>query len=190
MMARCGMGLDLPVLGDDVIALRLPALRDVDAITDACQDPDIPRFTRVPSPYGRSDAIAFVDRTARSWDDGTSAIFAIATAADDRLVGSVGLVRIHEERAVTEIGYWLAREARGRGIAARAVRLVSRWAVLELGIARVELMTRVENDASQRVAVAAGYTREGLLRSYATLHGSLTDVIMFSFLPRDVRIDE
>jgi RimJ/RimL family protein N-acetyltransferase len=185
-MARSGMALDMPRLGDEVVALRLPAMHDVDAITDACQDDDIPRFTRVPSPYHRSDAVAFVEQTEQSWRNGTSAIFAIADAADDRLLGSVGLVRIHDERHVAEIGYWVARDARRRGVATRAVRLVSRWAVLELGVARLELMTRVDNEASQGVAIGAGYRREGLLRSYAELRGALTDVVMFSMLPTDV----
>jgi RimJ/RimL family protein N-acetyltransferase len=186
MMARSGMALDVPTLGDDVIALRLPTARDVDAITDACQDPDIPRFTRVPSPYTRADAVAFVERVGQEWHDGSAAVFTIADAANDRLLGSIGLMRLDDARLVAEIGYWVARDDRGRGIATRAVRLVSRWGAIELGIARIELMTRVENFTSQGVAAGAGYTREGLLRSYVTLGCGLADVVMFSLLPGDL----
>jgi RimJ/RimL family protein N-acetyltransferase len=180
------MALDVPVLADGAITLRLPDERDVDAITDACQDPDIPRFTRVPSPYGRSDAVAFVERTSQQWHDATAAIFAIADATDDHILGSIGLVRLDDARLVAEIGYWVARDARRRGVATRAVRLVSRWAVVDLAIARLELMTRVENTASQGVALAAGLAREGLLRSYTTLGCGITDVVMFSLVPGDL----
>lgn len=180
------MALDVPALGDDVVTLRLPAARDVDAITDACQDPDIPRFTRVPSPYGRQDATAFVAQTERGWAAGTTAIFAIAEATTDVVIGSIGLMRIAEDRAVAEIGYWVARDVRRRGIATRAVRLVSTWGVCRIGIARIELMTRVENLGSQRVATSAGFTREGLLRSYVDLGHGLVDVVMFSLVAADL----
>lgn len=180
------MGLAVPELRDPLVSLRLPDERDVDAITDACQDSDIPRFTRVPSPYGRDDAIAYVARTAASWSDGSSAGFAIADATDDSLLGAIGLMRLDETLTVGELGYWVACNARRRGIATRAVRLVARWAVLDLGLDRVELMTRVENVPSQRVADAAGFTREGTLRSYVTLGGGLSDVVMFSLVPADL----
>jgi RimJ/RimL family protein N-acetyltransferase len=95
-------------------------------------------------------------------------------------------MRLDDDRFVAEIGYWVAKAARGRGVATRAVRLVSRWAVRDLGVQRLELMTRVENEGSQRVAVAAGFRREGVLRSYITHRAGQFDVVMFSLLPSDL----
>jgi RimJ/RimL family protein N-acetyltransferase len=178
--------LAVPSLADDVVSLRPPAERDVDAITAACQDPDIPRFTRIRSPYTRDDAVEFVRRTAEHWREGTSAELAITDPATDGLLGMIGLVRLAAEREVAEIGYWVAREARRQGVASRAVRLVSRWAVVDLGVRRLELMTRLENVASQGVATRAWFTREGVLRSYVTLGCGLTDVVMFSLVPADL----
>ncbi len=180
------MALHVPELHDDIVVLRLPDERDLDAVDDACQDPDIPRFTRVPSPYGRQDAVEYVARTAQHWRDGTAAGFVIADAADDVLLGAISLMRLEPSRSVGEVGYWVAREARRRGAATRAVRLVARWAALDLGLARVELMTRVDNVASQGVAERAGFRREGVLRSYATLGCGIADVVMFSLVPADL----
>jgi RimJ/RimL family protein N-acetyltransferase len=180
------MGLIVPDLRDEVVTLRLPAERDVDAINDACQDPEIPRFTRVPSPYGRQDAVAFVAQSERSWADGTAATFVIADAGTDAVLGAIGVMHLGAEPPNPEIGYWVARSARRRGIAARAVRLASRWAVRELGIARLDLMTRVENVASQGVAERAGFTREGVLRSFIVLGEHRRDVVMYSLLPGDL----
>jgi RimJ/RimL family protein N-acetyltransferase len=180
------MALTVPDLRDDRVVLRLPDERDVDAVVDACQDPDIPRFTRVPSPYRRQDAVEWVARTAEHRQDGTAAGFVIADPDDDSLLGAISLMRLDDARAVGEVGYWVARDARRRGIATRAVRLIARWGVLDLGLARVELMTRVDNLASQGVAERAGFTREGLLRSYATLGCGIADVIMFSLIPADL----
>jgi len=180
------MALDVPDLHDEQIRLRPPALDDVDAITRECQDPEIPRFTRITSPYGREDAIRFVEDARRSWGEGTSAPFVVSGVDDGGVLGSVGLMRLDDERQVAEIGYWVAAGARRQGIATRAVRLVAGWAVRDLGIARVELMTRPDNLASQGVAARSGFTREGLLRSYTTLGCGLADVVMFSLVPSDL----
>jgi [ribosomal protein S5]-alanine N-acetyltransferase len=85
-----------------------------------------------------------------------------------------------------EIGYWMAREARGRGLGTRAVRLLSRWAIDALALERVELLANPANEGSQRLAERAGFTREGLLRRYRTRHGVREDLVMFSLLPEDL----
>ena len=182
------MPLAVPSLADPVLMLRVPEARDIDAITAACQDPDIPRFTRIPSPYNRSHAELWVGHAAGGWEAGTEAAFVVVDARDDTLLGSVGLMRVDDDRNVAEIGYWVAKDARRRGIATRAVRLVSRWGALELGIRRIELMTRVDNHASQGVATGAGFVREGVLRSFATIGCGLADVVMFSLLPADLEL--
>src|SRR5262249_18315989 len=155
-----------------------------------CQDPDIPRFTRIRSPYTREDAEQFVHAAPDGWRTGERALpLAICDRETDAILGSTG-VHLRDEPEVAEIGYWVARDARRRGHATRAVRLVSRWAIPALGLQRLELMTRTDNVASQRVAERAGFTCEGLLRSYVALGSGLTDVYMFSLLPRDLADDE
>jgi hypothetical protein len=49
-----------PPLSDGVITLRAKTGTDADALTAACQDPEIPRWTRVPVPYLRADALAYL----------------------------------------------------------------------------------------------------------------------------------
>jgi RimJ/RimL family protein N-acetyltransferase len=146
----------VPRLDDGVVALRPPVLDDVDAITEACQDPEIPRWTRVPAPYTRKHAAEFVDRSARTWKQGTDAPFVIVDAETRELLGAIGVHRFGGENDGPEVGYWLRREARGRGIATRALRLVTDWAGKELG-ARLLLQADVRNLASRRVAEKAGF---------------------------------
>ena len=55
----------------------------------------------------------------------------------------------------------MAREARGRGVATRAVRLVCEWAARELGLTTLELVIHADNAASHAVARAAGFTHGG-----------------------------
>ena len=62
---------------------------------------------------------------------------------------------------IGDVFYWLAAEARGRGYATKAVRLISDWAFETLELERLELYAHPDNTASQRVAERAGYIREG-----------------------------
>jgi RimJ/RimL family protein N-acetyltransferase len=165
-------------LEDGDIALRPYTEDDVPAITAACQDPEIPRWTSVPSPYTEEDARRFV----RGLEDVYA--FAVVDTATDELLGSVGFGLEADGRA--GFGYWTRKEARGRDVASRALRLLTRWAAREHGLARLQLIVEPANVASQRVAEKAGFRREGLLRSYIELKGTRRDVYLYALLPEDI----
>src|SRR5262249_16717591 len=90
------------------------------------------------------------------------------------------------DRRRGSVGYWLLPQARGRGLATRSVRLLSEWALRDLGLARLQILTEPANGASQRVAEGCGYQREGVLRSYADVDGRSVDYVVFSLLPSDL----
>ena len=163
-----------PQLAGDGVVLR--ALDDGDAswITEAYNDPDIDQFiARTPPP--------------RRWASATDAEFVIAGAADAEALGLISLRIAERDPGLAAVGYWLRPEARGRGAATIAVRLVARWLFNELGVQRLELTTAPENVASQRVAERAGFTREGILRALvATKNDGRRDTVMFSLLAADL----
>ena len=153
----------LPTLRDGDLVLRPKRLEDLDAITAACQDPEIPRWTLVPSPYTRADAEAFLASSAEEEAAGQSANLLAVDARDGTLLGSFSVMGLDREPGYGEIGYWVAKEARGRGVATRAVRLLSDWAVRELGLTRVEILVHSDNAPSRRVAEKAGFRDTGEL---------------------------
>ena len=151
-----------PPLGDDVIRLRPFRAEDAPDVTAACQDPEIQRWIPIiPVPYTEVHARGYILMTLQAWNDGTGYEFAIADAATDRFLGSIGLHLGSNPRSHA-IGYLVAPEARGRGIATRALRLVTRWAFERLAIQRLALWTLPGNVASQAVAEKAGFRYEGL----------------------------
>ncbi len=154
--------MELPTLRDGDLVLRPKRPEDAEAITAACQDPEIPRWTFVPSPYTREDAEAFLASSAEEEAAGKSAGF-LAVDAAGRLLGSFGVMELDREPGYGEIGYWVAAEARGRGIATRAVRTLTRWAQDELGLTRIEILPHKDNLPSRRVAEKAGYVDTGQL---------------------------
>ena len=143
--------------------LRPKRREDVDAITAAVQDPEIPRWTFVPSPYTRADAEAFLERSAEEEAAGTSINLLAVDAEDDRLLGSFSLMELDLEPGYGEIGYWVAAEARGRGVATRAVRLLADWAREELGLTKIDVLPHKDNAPSRRVAEKAGFRDTGEL---------------------------
>jgi RimJ/RimL family protein N-acetyltransferase len=174
-----------PPLDDGEVRLRPWSMADVPALLAACQDSEIPRWTAVPAPYEERDAREFIAAGAGNRDAGRELSLAIVGQGDG-LLGSIALMRVDREDQMGEIGYWVAREARGRSVAARATRLLSRHALDTLGLERLELLTHPDNASSQRVAVKAGYTREGLLRSYRRRRGRREDLVLFSLLAEDL----
>jgi RimJ/RimL family protein N-acetyltransferase len=172
-----------PALSDGVVTLRPWREDDVPALVAALQDPEIPRWTRVPSPYTERDARWFLATHRADRDEMSLAI--VSAANGDELLGGIGF-RLPRVR-VGELGYWVAAGARGRGIATRAVNLLARWGFDELGLARVQILADPRNAASRHVAERAGFTSEGLLRSWDELKGERVDYLMFSLLPGDLR---
>jgi RimJ/RimL family protein N-acetyltransferase len=179
--ARLVLGAEPLIEGET--ALRPWRDSDLGALVDACQDPEIPRWTRVPSPYGEADARAFLLYRHDEINAGLAAPYAIVPAGDlDHLLGAVALIRISWGDARAEVGYWLASPARGQGHATRAVRRLCRWGFDTLRLGRIELLAATGNPASQRVAQRAGFTREAVLRSYLRGKEGRHDMVAFGLL--------
>jgi RimJ/RimL family protein N-acetyltransferase len=175
-----------PELTDAVVRLRAPGPEDVPALVAACQDPLIDRFTPLPSPYTEADARVWVDGAAASRESGEALNLIIAPADGDAVLGTVGLLRPDWTHRTAEVGYLVAPEARGAGVAARAARLLATWGLTALRLARVSAEIDADNAASQRAAQRAGFTREGVLRSAIEVKGRRWSLAVYSLLPEDL----
>ena len=175
-----------PPLADDAIRLEPLDERFIPDFERLMDDPDIVRNTRVPSHPPAGFADRWVGRYVKGWQDGSCAGFAILSG-DDSFLGFVALVGLDLPAQQGEIGYVVAREARGRGVAGRALRLITGWALNGLLLDRVELRIDVGNAPSIRVAERIGYRREGVLRSLHFKEEVRTDIAVYSLLPGDER---
>jgi len=175
-----------PPLADEFVRLREPAPRDLDAVVAACQDPMVQRYTRVPTPYEEADGRAFIGGSAGRRILGQSLELVIADRADDRLLGMIGLIADRHDALRAEIGYWVAPEARGTGVATRALALLSRWSVTDGGFERLDLQAATANIASLRVAERCGFVREGVLRRAWYRGDGRSDMVLFSLVPEDM----
>src|SRR5689334_2503059 len=139
-----------PILSDGVVTLRPWSEADAGFMAGAFTDPAIREYNGVIDRHGYpapplsiADAAAAIDGFASSWRSfaatgrPTGCAFAITDTASGELAGCSG-VDAWSDADVAQIGYWLARGARGRGFATRATILLTRW-LFALGAARVFL---------------------------------------------------
>jgi RimJ/RimL family protein N-acetyltransferase len=179
--------MEPPELMADGLVLRGWRPDDIPDVHRACQDPDIQRWTSVPSPYRPEHAAGFVTGIApKAWEDATGAPFAVSERATGELLGSCGLVSIDRSGRWAEIGYWTAPWARGRGVAVRATRAVARWAFEMLGVRRIVWQAEVGNHASRLVALRAGCAVDGRLRLAEPHAAGTSDGWVGSLLPADL----
>lgn len=171
-----------PTLDAGGVRLRPWRESDIDQVVASCQDPEIQRWTTVPVPYLRDHAVDFVESMApEQWSDRSGALFCVA-GPDDRVLGSCGLVAVDAEHLVAEVGYWVAAEARGAGVAQRSITALAAWALGDGGMQRLEFYIEPANLASCGVAERVGCVREGVLRGKALARGNRVDLVLYSIV--------
>ena len=157
---------------------------DVPVIAEASHDPETrQRLDDEPlTPDRQRDSVS---RAEEQWRTGTGAPFVIADAADDRPLGLLNL-QFGEDEEVAGVAVSVFPQARGRGVAAKALRLGATWGLRQLGLHRVFAEAAADNRASIRAIEKAGFQREGILRAHCKTQGRRHDCVMFSLLLRDI----
>ena len=178
-----------PTLADELVLLRPWTAHDVPARLAAFQDPWLLRFSWPrTTPLTEADIWSSFRAQEEARLRGEELNFALVEPRDPSVVlGGASIYGIDLEQGRAGVGYWVAREARRRGVASHATRLLARWALAELGVARLELTCGPDNEASQRVALRCGFVLEGVLRSHLPFKGGRRDTVMFSLLPGELR---
>jgi RimJ/RimL family protein N-acetyltransferase len=170
------------VISAGSLVLRPPVAADVDAIMRACDDPVTARYLPVlPRPYTLADAHEYLQQAGLRWAEGGTEY---SITENGHYVGAIG-IKPPDSWGVAEIGYLVAPWARGKGVASSAARMLTQW-LFDKGIHRVELQAEVENTASIRAALKAGFREEGRRREAKALRdGTRTDLITFGALGHD-----
>src|SRR6185312_11546636 len=138
------------------LVLRAPMRGDVPAIAKLADNPNIAaRLARLPSPYTRADATAFVEIFAQRADERPFAI----TAANGEFLGIVGFSYAMGQHP--ELGYWLGEPHWGHGLMTEAV-----MGLLEAAFATgfypvVRARALQSNAASIHVLEKAGFRNTG-----------------------------
>lgn len=167
------------------VRLEPLAERHLSDVASMFDDADILRYTRVPDPVPEGWEREWLEFYEEGRKAGTRDAFAIVDADGGSFLGIAMGFGIDREGRQLELGYVVAPAARGRGVATRALELLTDWAFAELDAIRIELWISAANDPSKRVAERAGYRYEGTLRSYHFKQGRRDDFEIWSRLASD-----
>jgi RimJ/RimL family protein N-acetyltransferase len=168
------------VVGDGIV-LRAPTHEDVPRLAAAFADPVLGGEAGLP-PLTEDELHAVLDDQLPQWRaSGLLVPYAIFDSETEELLGGTTLRQLDATRQTIEIGYWLFAEARGRGVATRAVEALLDW-LFANGIHRVEAVVRIGNVPSERVLERSGFAREGVRRRYLLYGGARVDATLFARL--------
>lgn len=132
-----------------------------------------------PYPYTIKDANNYIQ--AALHDDPSAKLFAIDL--DGLAIGSIGAIFKNDVyRKNVEIGYWLAEEYWGKGIATASISLIVRYIYDNFDTIRIYAEVYGDNHASHRALEKAGFRKEGLFRKNIVKNDIIKDSIIYALL--------
>lgn len=170
-----------PPLRGSTFVLRPFEARDFGAAAAFSQDQATALW--VP-PLPADDPAGVVELFEQYRQEGALLHLAIADRASDSYLGEVTVMMCDHQ--VGEFGCGVVGQARGRGIATEALRLLVHWSVATLDICRLQVMVAQENTPALLLAERVGFRREGVLRAYWGHEDGRVDAVMLSLLPTEL----
>jgi ribosomal-protein-serine acetyltransferase len=99
-----------------------------------------------------------------------------------RLVGVVGHHGINWVNQSASLGYWLSKDAQGRGIMTEACRAFTSHAFGTLNLNRIEIRCAVENNRSRAIPERLKFKNEGIIRQAEWLYDHFVDHVVYGML--------
>lgn len=111
--------------------------------------------------------------------------FVIADKSTLNYIGQCDLMMIDNVARKAELAILLIKDARGKGCAGEALRLLCAYAFNQLNLNRVWLRVAKQNTSAVRAYERAGFTREGVLRQDIFIDGQYEDALIMGLLARE-----
>jgi [ribosomal protein S5]-alanine N-acetyltransferase len=177
----------LPELRGERILLRAPREADIEPIFALFSDPVSMRWWSRPPMRERREAEEFVASIHGGFARRSLLNWIIAGRDGDGAIGTCTLYDIQVPHLRAGIGYALAPEHCGKGLASEAVGLALRWGFGQLGLNRIEADAHPENLRSRRLLERAGFTFEGLMRQHFVTADEIQDSAIYGLLAEEWR---
>lgn len=195
MLSLPHFGRELPHLAGERVALRFP--RSSDYAEWAQLRRQSRDFLEKWEPKWAGDELERsawrmrIRRYRTEFNRGSGVPFLIVLAGSGEIVGGISVGNIRRGVAQTgQIGYWMGQPYAGRGLMLEAVRLVIGHCFVRLRLHRIEAACIPGNDRSVRVLEKAGFTREGLLRSYLKINGIWQDHYLYALIAGEYHVQD
>jgi ribosomal-protein-serine acetyltransferase len=126
------------------------------------------------------DTRAFIRQTRTQLADDNG--FQTAIRERTALVGVIGYHGVNRPNRSTSLGYWLSKDAQGRGIMTEACRAFISHAFHALDVNRVEIRCATENSRSRAIPERLRFTNEGTVRQAEWLYDHFVDHAVYGML--------
>lgn len=111
--------------------------------------------------------------------------FAASVYWEEKLIGGIGFHNLDLRNKSAQLGYWLAKEAQGKGIMTRCCRVLIDYLLGDFGLNRVQINCNVENAKSRAIPERLGFELEGVHRQVEWIRDSFRDWAVYAMLKED-----
>jgi ribosomal-protein-serine acetyltransferase len=171
---------------DSSLALELLAPRHAQELYEAVDENREhlrPWMPWVESTKSVHDIEAFISTTLSQIANNSG--FQTAIRSDKKIVGVIGMHGVDWRNKSTSLGYWLARDAQGRGIMTRAGAAYIAHSFSDLDLHRVEIRCATENSKSRAIPERLGFVSEGIIREAEWVNGAYVNHVVYGLLSSD-----
>lgn len=159
------------------IQIRPQEVKDAKRLYEILSNPNFTYFSSTPKTL--KDEVKYLRDSLKELKKGTLYNYVILLNGD--VVGGIGVKINPHRKHIGEIGYFIEEKHWGKGIANKAVKLLEKKCFGELKLKRLEVMMQPKNKSSEKVAIKAGYKKEGLLKKVIKdRQGKLKDVYLYA----------
>ena len=172
----------------DAVVLSQIQANDANSIARHIHDPDIYKNTlRIPYPYTVENANHFITAVQKfEKENQKQKDWAIRMYGE--MVGGIGLLfNFGPDSHRSEIGYWLTKSYRGRGIMGKVIKKFSDFCFTNYGMTRLEAHVFAQNEASKKVLINNGYQLEGLIKAAFIKDNKFVDAFLYAKISPDLK---
>lgn len=128
-------------------------------------------------------SLRFIELMLRKTNEQEAVAFGIWH--NQQLCGVIDLHGWDHALQMAEIGYWIGEVHQGKGLVTASCKTLISYGFAAMRLNKVEVRFALQNDKSAQIPIKLGFTKEGVLRQSAKLHGQYVDMVVMGMLRKD-----
>ncbi len=159
------------------IVLRTLTREDAQDVSVAANDEEIGKFTPLPYPFQLENAIKLIDGTRNNINRGRE--FFLGIEFDERIVGMAGLLKLDRIEKSGEVGCWVGREYRGKGLAGEALDVILNFGFREESLEKAWGRVTDKNYPSIKLLEKRGFLQTARFSQTRKIEGQFVDDLVY-----------
>ncbi|MFD7524945.1 GNAT family N-acetyltransferase [Paenibacillus chitinolyticus] len=176
----------LPVLESSRLVLKKIGEDNLDEVFDIYDNEEVFRHCGIIPKHNKETVRSMIGHFERDFGKKSRIKWGIFRKEDGRMAGIAEASDFNQKVDMVTIGYFLAADCWGMGIATEAVRLLTAYLFTEAEVNRIQAQVMPANDVSKKVLIKNGFRKEGTLRQAALWAGKgIVDLEIYAILKED-----